>query len=114
MNMATSEASALRPYEVIACISGKMLERARTNEWTEVIELGKKYYEAVEALRDIPPLTTSERLARKALLAKILEDDARIRNLAMPELARLGAMIGNIKRHQSVLEAYCAPARSEM
>ena len=87
-----------------------MLEQARANNWDDVITLGKQYYDAVESLRAFPPLDSSDRLARKGLLSQILDDDARIRALAAPELSRLGHLLGNINRHRSVLQAYCGPS----
>lgn len=97
----------LHQYQQIAEISGKMLRLAQANDWDSVVELSRQYYDAVEQLRPLTPLANDDKLARKSLLTKILDDDARIRNLAAPEMARLGAMLGAMKRHQSVLEAYC-------
>lgn len=111
--MTTINAPVLHQYEIIADISGKMLAQARHNNWGAVIELGQHYFEAVEQLRQHAPLTPDNRAARKALLTKILDDDAHIRNLAAPELARLGALIGSAKRQQAVLETYSAPAKLE-
>jgi len=111
--MTTSSASILLQYEIIADLSGKMLQHAQSCDWDGVIALGKLYHDAVEQLRTLAPLDQSDRDARKSLLTKILDDDARIRDLATPELARLGALLGNMRRHQAVLETYCAPARTE-
>ncbi len=108
----SNSSSILHQYELIAKLSQKMLAHARADHWQEVVTLGQEYHSAIQALRDMAPLGNEDRLARKPLLAQILEDDARIRNLAAPELVRLGALLGNIKRHQSVLQAYCAPLSS--
>lgn len=94
-------------YQRIAEISGEMLKLAQANDWDSVIALSKQYCDAVEMLRPLTPLGTEDKVARKSLLTKILDDDARIRNLAAPEMARLGAMLGAMKRHQNVLAAYC-------
>lgn len=99
--------SLVQRYQHIADISGQMLKLAQANDWDSVLALSKQYCEAVETLRPLAPLATDDKLARKLLLTKILNDDARIRNLAAPEMARLSAMLGAMKRHQSVLEAYC-------
>ena len=98
--------SILRQYEIIAGISSRMLAEARANRWDAVVALGEQYHDAVESLRFISALSDEDRLARKDLLTKILNDDASIRQLAMPELDRLGALLGNMKRQQSVLHAY--------
>jgi len=99
--------SLVHHYQQIAQISGQMLKMAQANDWDAVIGLSQQYFAAVESLRPLQPLDTDDRLSRKSLLSKILDDDARIRNLAAPEMARLGAMLGAMKRHQNVLEAYC-------
>lgn len=102
--------SILRQYEVIAAISSRMLIEARANRWDEVVVLGEQYHDAVESLRSLNELSTEDRLARRDLLAKILDDDAHIRSLAAPELNRLGILLGNMKRQHSVLQAYCSPS----
>ena len=100
----------LHHYETIAGLSRQMLEHARADNWDDVITLGKQYYDAVESLRTFPPLDSADRLARKGLLSQILDDDAKIRALAAPELSRLGHLLGSINRQRSVLHAYCAPS----
>lgn len=97
-------------YQRIAEISEEMLKLAEANDWDSVIALSQQYCAAVEQLRPLTALGSDDKLARKSLLTKILDDDARIRNLAAPEMARLGAMLGAMKRHQNVLEAYCNTA----
>lgn len=112
--MTTSTASTLRQYEIIAGFSGQMLRHAQSGNWSAVVDLGKQYYMAVEQLRHFPSPDEEGRVARKDLLTKILDDDARIRDLATPELARLSTLLGNVKRHQAVLKTYCAPSRLEL
>ncbi|MGB3287879.1 MAG: flagellar protein FliT [Burkholderiaceae bacterium] len=101
--------SILRQYEVIAGISSRMLSEARANHWDEVISLGEQYQAAVESLRGLNQLSSEDRIARRDLLIRILDDDANIRLLAAPELSRLGMLLGNMKRQHTVLQAYCAP-----
>jgi flagellar protein FliT len=98
--------SVLRQYQIIANLSSQMLAQARLSQWDLVIKLGHQYNEAVEELREMDQLTDEDRLARRNLLTQILSDDANIRTLVAPELARLGALLGNMKRQQSVLQAY--------
>lgn len=106
----SNTSSILRQYEVIAAITQRMLAAARANQWDDVVTLGEEYQLAVECLRNIDPLTSEDRLARRDLLARILADDAAIRNLAAPELSRLGVLLGNMKRQHSVLQAYYTPS----
>ncbi|MGE8546986.1 MAG: flagellar protein FliT [Alcaligenes sp.] len=96
-------------YETIAGITRHMLELARTARWDDVLEQSEHYRQAVEQLKNMEDLSVSDKQARRQLLTQILEDDAEIRHLAMPELARLGALLGNMKRQQTVLQAYYSP-----
>ncbi|NYT61945.1 flagellar protein FliT [Alcaligenaceae bacterium] len=98
--------SILRQYETIARISGRMLDEARINNWDKVVALGEEYQDAVESLRVNGTLSNEDREARRGLLIKILDDDASIRMLARPELDRLGALLGNMKRQQTILHTY--------
>lgn len=98
----------LRQYQTIADISSKMLDLARTDKWDQVVELGHAYHSAVETLRGLDDLGHEDRSARRSLLTRILDDDANIRRLASPELRRLEALLGNMKRQQDVLRTYCA------
>ena len=76
----------LRQYELIADIASHMLELAQANDWEAVVVLSHQYQEAVDNLRALQPLTSADRLARRELLTRILDHDARIRSLASPEL----------------------------
>lgn len=100
----------LRHYEAIADISGRMLAEAQADRWDEVVGLGEQYQAAVEVLRSLDELSDADRLARRELLVRILDNDAHIRALAAPELARLGGLLGNMKRQHTVLQAYLAPS----
>ncbi len=96
----------LHYYEHLAELSGKMLELAQNHDWAGVVSLSQQYREAVEALRSVSGPDIVDPEARHALLTKILNDDALLRELAMPELARLGNIMGKLKRQQSLHQAY--------
>lgn len=96
----------LSRYQAIAEISGRMLTEARAHRWDAVVALGEQYTQAVETLREINTLSLEDREARKELLTQILDDDANIRRLAMPELERLSGLLGNVKRQHRVLRTY--------
>lgn len=102
----TSSIDILRRYQAIADLSGRMLAEAQANRWDAVFILGQQYHDAVEALRGQNLTTLEDREARKGLLTQILNDDADIRRLAMPELDRLSSLLGNMKRQDRVLRTY--------
>lgn len=111
--MSHTSSSKLRQYEQIAEVTEAMLGAARKSDWAEVLRLGQQYCELVEQLRtrdaDPAPLDQAERVAKHDLLVRILESDAATRDLAIPQLARLGELLGRMKRQQSLLQTYGVP-----
>ena len=101
-----SQQEILNRYQAIAQLSGRMLAEARANHWDAVFALGEQYHDAVETLRNLDLKSLEAREARKELLSQILDDDANIRRLAMPELERLSNLLGNVKRQHKVLRTY--------
>lgn len=110
--MTTSISPTLKHYEFIATLSHRMLHEARQQHWDQLIELGQQYAKAIEHLKTINQPNASERDARRQLLNQILEDDAQIRQLAEPELKRLKHLLGDMKRQETVVNAYCSPSFS--
>lgn len=102
----SSQEEILNHYQAIADISGRMLAEARANHWDEVFALGERYHQAVECLRNLDLKSLEAREARKELLNRILDDDANIRRLAVPELERLSGLLGNVRRQHRVLRTY--------
>jgi len=100
----------LARYEHIAAITRAMLAAAHNEDWPTAQACGQQYCHAVEALRrdddDATTLTEEERRLKYELLSHILANDAATRNLAMPQLARLGVLLGQLKRQQSLRHAY--------
>jgi flagellar protein FliT len=82
-------------YEAIAAVSGQMLAAARGGEWSELKALQGTYRELVEQLKDVDSASELDEGARARkldLVKKILADDAAIRDLSSPSLARLSAL----------------------
>lgn len=96
----------LQYYKTIADITSQMLEKAYANQWADVIALSDAYQEAVEALRNLEPLDNNATDARREYLIRILDNDASIRKLAMPEMERLASLLGDIKRQRGAVQAY--------
>lgn len=111
--MTISHASLLQHYQDIAKLSADMLEKARAQQWDDLVALGLHYQEAVERLQQLAPLDSDQRNARRALLARILDNDAQIRSLIAPELDRLSHLLGTFKRQRSVLQAYYSTVRPQ-
>ncbi|GAB5098775.1 flagellar protein FliT [Caballeronia sp. LP006] len=82
-------------YEAIAALSGQMLAAARSGEWSELKTMQGRYRELIERLKDVDTgseLDDTARARKLDLVKKILADDAAIRDLSSPSLARLSAL----------------------
>lgn len=108
----TNSPTTLTQYEAIAALTENMANQARNNEWDQVIELSHDYIAAIDLLKQSPPLDANDtdNEAKQNLITRILADDAEIRDLAAPELERLGGLLGTVKRQQDVVQAYCKPS----
>ncbi|MBN3728500.1 flagellar protein FliT [Burkholderia sp. Ac-20379] len=89
------KAAYLALYEAIADVSGQMLAAARGADWTAVNGLQSEYQTLVDGLKiaeEGVQLDQAERGHKYTLIRRILADDAAIRDLASPEVARLSAL----------------------
>ncbi len=81
-------------YEAIAVVSSRMLSAARRALWAELTELQDEYRALIDTLYDVDTgvsLDEQERLRKYDLIRQILADDAAIRDLVNPSVARLSA-----------------------
>ena len=82
-------------YEAIAALSAQMLAAAREGEWSELKAMQGVYRGLVDQLQETDAgseLDESARARKLDLVKKILADDAAIRDLSSPSLARLSAL----------------------
>jgi len=105
----------LGQYEKIATLTSVMAAAAEAGDWAGALAFGQQYCSAVQALRGDddaqPALTHEERASKQALLLRILANDAAMRDAVMPQLARLGTLLGGLRRQQTLRHAYgCASA----
>jgi flagellar protein FliT len=78
-------------------------------DWDGAMLHGQQYCERVERLRHMEhaaPLDEGGRAIKYDLLVRILENDAQTRDLALPQLAHLGELLGRMKRQQTLLSTY--------
>ncbi len=100
-------------YEEILALSARMHEAAQAADWDTVAELQQGYLAQVDRLRQMDheaPFSDAERMRRYQLLDRILTYDARIRDLAMPQLKKLGNMLTSSRRQFELSAAYGATA----
>lgn len=93
-------------YQDIAKTTGRMLSHAKAEQWDQVIALAPEYQSAVSRLYEPDILPDLELTERRHLLSQILDNDAEIRRLALPELERLNQLIYGLQRQRNVLQAY--------
>lgn len=82
-------------YEAIAELSARMLAAARSGEWGELKTMQGMYRELIDGLREVDAsseLDDTARARKLELVRRILADDAAIRDLSAPSLARLSAL----------------------
>lgn len=82
-------------YEAIAQLSSSMLAAAREGEWNELRAMQGAYRDLIEGLKLVDAtseLDDLDRARKLELVRRILADDAAIRDLTTPSLARLSAL----------------------
>lgn len=104
-------ASQIDIYQEMSTLSSRMVDAARANDWDSLIRLEK----SVVALRhslaaddDNGRLTTAEIEAKRALIQRILDDDAEIRRHTEPWMEQVRQFLGGTARRQQVESAYGA------
>ncbi|KWR79429.1 flagellar protein FliT [Cupriavidus sp. IDO] len=98
-----------RGYEELLLLSEQMLEAARAGNWDAMSDLQQVYVAEVDQLRALGPQpvpSTQERTRRYRLLERILAHDAAIRQIIMPQMSQLEALLGNSRRRQELGQAY--------
>jgi flagellar protein FliT len=99
----------LQHYETMAAKSREMLAAARDEHWDEVVRLETDCAAIVAELRrhtENVRLTETERKRKMELIRGMLADDAEIRDLAQPWLAKLADMINATAGQRKVSRAY--------
>lgn len=96
-------------YEQIAPLVARMLDLARAGNWDALVTLEMQFRADIEILKKIDTTDTldlSQRAQKHRLLKRILADDAEIRNILSPQLARLGALLGSMQQQHNLHQAY--------
>lgn len=105
--MTTQEILAV--YETMVELSGQMLDAASSNDWDRLTQLENRCAGHVALLRAGEagvPFQGEQRVKKVAILKRLLDDDRKIRDLAMPKLAELSALLGNTSTQRRLAHAY--------
>ena len=101
-------------YEAIARLTAEMVSAAEVGNWEVVSTLESESATYVDVLRRSEPhpqLSPADIERKRALLVRILEDDARVRAMVYPRLDRLQKRIDTARRATTASHAYGSMAR---
>lgn len=107
--MMTNE-EALAVYETMAGITDKMVQAAGASDWERLVLLEQQCAACVRRLQDGEPqqLAGLAREQKVNAIRKMLDDDRKIRDLTMPWMARLSALISSTGTERRLARAYGA------
>ncbi|RFC32223.1 MAG: flagellar protein FliT [Candidatus Nitrotoga sp. SPKER] len=96
-------------YELLSSITAQMRVAATDGQWDKLVELEKQCSQHVAIMKaqdiGIPP-NESTRLRKVALIRKILEDDAEIRNHTEPWVEQLQHIIHSTGQERRLQQTY--------
>jgi flagellar protein FliT len=101
----------IQTYESVLAVTGEMLEAARGEDWDRLVEREKRCRELIDTLiqaRDEVALDSDTRRRKAEIIRKVLADDAAIRDLTQPWLARLQHLMTSAGRERQLHAAYGA------
>jgi flagellar protein FliT len=106
-----TSAELIRTYESVLAVTGEMLEAARVEDWDRLVEREKRCRELVDTLMQLhgeAALDVDTRRRKAEIIRKVLADDAAIRDLTQPWLARLQHLMTSAGRERQLHAAYGA------
>lgn len=98
-------------YEAMVAITARMLDAASAADWDLLTELEKQcaaHVRVLKANEPTQPLVGEPRTRKIEAIRKMLADDRKIRDLTMPWMAQLSAMMNNAGAQNRLARAYGA------
>ncbi|WP_313704287.1 flagellar protein FliT [Massilia sp.] len=99
----------LSEYAAVADLTGQMLAAAEAGDWDQLVLLEQRCTVHVDTLKREEAAVTLNPQGRQAkvdCIKRILADDRRIRDLTMPWMAHLSALINNSGTQRRLANAY--------
>ncbi|QOL51747.1 flagellar protein FliT [Massilia litorea] len=99
----------LLEYAAVADLTGQMLAAAEAGDWDHLVVLERACTAHVDTLKRSEAaveLNPSGRQAKIDCIRRILADDRKIRDLTMPWMAQLSALINNSGTQRRLVNAY--------
>jgi flagellar protein FliT len=97
-------------YRAMAELTGQMLRAASINDWELLATLERECARHARLLQEQEPprLDGAERGQKLEAIRKMLQDDRQIRDLTMPWMAKLSALISSTGNQRKLQSAYGA------
>jgi flagellar protein FliT len=86
----------LSVYEAMLALTGQLVVAAGNNDWEQFLLLEQRCAVHLQTLKNggpALPMTGASRQKKIALMQKLLSDDRKIRDLTMPWMGRLAALV---------------------
>lgn len=99
----------LLEYAAVAELTGQMLAAAEAGDWDHLVSLERECTTHVDVLKSgeaAVELNPSGRQEKIDCIRRILADDRKIRDLTMPWMAQLSALINNSGTQRRLANAY--------
>lgn len=99
----------LTVYAEMADLTERMLDAATRSEWDQLVELEQRCAAHVRTLQSEEgqqPLVGEQRERKVELIRKMLTADRKIRDITMPWMAQLSALINNTGTERRLANAY--------
>lgn len=96
-------------YEAMMGITEQMVLAAESSDWDRLVVLEQQCSAYTQQLKDSEPpvpLAGANRERKVRAIRQMLDDDRRIRDLTMPWMAQLSALISNSGNQRRVAHAY--------
>jgi flagellar protein FliT len=96
-------------YEAMVVLTEQMLAAAQASDWDALVVLEQRCAAYVRQLKEADPPVALDRANRERkveAIRKMLDDDRKIRDLTMPWMARLSAMINHAGTERRLASAY--------
>ncbi len=96
-------------YEAMVIITEQMVHAAESADWDRLVVLEQQCAAYTRQLKEGEPalaLAGPNRDRKVAAIRQMLDDDRRIRDLTMPWMAQLSALISNTGNQRRVSNAY--------
>ena len=99
----------LSVYEAMVALTEQMVQAAAAGDWDALVLLEQRCAAHVVRLKDaLPPvdLDMGNRARKVEAIRKLLDDDRKIRDLTMPWMSRLSALINSTGTERRLASAY--------